>query len=59
MPLVLGAMCFFRKIKVKDMLLNTAVFFLTFVLSVIPLLACADFEPRLFGRLKVFADMLF
>lgn len=58
-PFVLGAMCYFGKIKVKDMVRNAAVFFLAFVLSVIPLLACADFEPRLFGRLKVFADMLF
>lgn len=49
-PLVLAALCYFKKMIIKDAIRNAAFFFLVFGLTSVLLLACADFDPRIIIR---------
>lgn len=58
-PFLLAALCFFKKIKVKQAVLNASVFFLFLGLTSVFLWACADFDPRLFPSLMKCINQFF
>ena len=49
-PLILAALCYFKKIKWKDAFRSVASFYLFFCLTSVLLLACVDFDSRFFLR---------
>ena len=49
-PLILAALCWFRKMKWKEAVCSAAVFYLFFCLTSVLLLACVDFDSRFLIR---------
>jgi 4-amino-4-deoxy-L-arabinose transferase-like glycosyltransferase len=58
-PFLLAALCFFRKITVKEAIRNTAAFFLFLALAAVLLWACADFDSRLIARPLDYINQIF
>ena len=55
-PAILAILFLFKKIRLKEMVLNASMFFLVFILSSVLLLGCADYDSRLIGRLMFFVN---
>ena len=58
-PFLLAALCYFRKLKMKEAILNAAAFFLFLALTSVLLWACADFDLRLVARPLDFINNVF
>ena len=58
-PFLLAALCYLKKMKMKEAILNVAVFFLFLAITSVLLWSCADFELRLIARPLEFINNVF
>lgn len=58
-PFLLAALCFFKRISIREAVRNTAAFFLFLALTAVLLWACAGFDTRLIARPLDYINQIF